>query len=386
MNKKLYKQEKQNITLKEIKEQQEDWYRNFTEMLCKKKEKNILCEQEYSDYQISELCEKSQEYEFSKSNKLDKINKLDKVDKIDKLNEGNTFNNLNKINSLTNINKFNTMAFQPVIENKKEATNIINEVLKILNENQLKNEEIKIVKNNYTSLKNLDGEACVLFQNIKSENIYYLIQIINKIDYNMPLNIIECYYQNMRRLLKEKDNFNKIPLIIPCIIYIGKEDWKAKRNIEQDRNNFKCFEIPEKKMSLGKYILLETNKIKDEKLIEMNGILPKLLVVERTKKFEKLMKIVNVIDYIKLEKKDTNIINEYLYYKLCESCGKRSADIKIKRMKEVEKNLNFVDIINMQIYKEKKKAKIEEKNRIEQRMRKNGINENIIKKIIGRKG
>ena len=63
----------------------------------------------------------------------------------------------------------------------------------------------------------------------------------------MPLNIIECYYQNMRRLLKEKDNFNKIPLIIPCIIYIGKEDWKAKRNIEQDRNNFKCFEIPEKK-------------------------------------------------------------------------------------------------------------------------------------------
>ena len=89
MNKKLYKQEKQDITLKEIKEQQEDWYRNFTEMLCKKKEKNILCEQEYSDYQISELCEKSQEYEFSKSNKLDKI---------DKLNEGNTFNNLNKIN------------------------------------------------------------------------------------------------------------------------------------------------------------------------------------------------------------------------------------------------------------------------------------------------
>ena len=84
MNKKLYKQEKQDITLKEIKEQQEDWYRNFTEMLCKKKEKNILCEQEYSDYQISELCEKSQEYEFSKSNKPDKINKLDKVDKIEK--------------------------------------------------------------------------------------------------------------------------------------------------------------------------------------------------------------------------------------------------------------------------------------------------------------
>ena len=181
MNKKLYKQEKQDITLKEIKEQQEDWYRNFTEMLCKKKEKNILCEQEYSYYQISELCEKSQEYEFSKSNKPDKINKLDKVDKIDKLNEGNTFNNLNKINSLTNINKFNTMAFQPVIESKKEATNIINEVLKILDENQLKNEEIKIVKNNYTSLKNLDGEACVLFQNIKSENIYYLIQIIKKL-------------------------------------------------------------------------------------------------------------------------------------------------------------------------------------------------------------
>ena len=111
MNKKLYKQEKQEITLKEIKEQQEDWYRNFTEMLCKKKEKNILCEQEYSDYQISELCEKSQEYEFSKSNKLDKINKLDKADKIDKLNEGNTFNNLNKINSLSNINKFNTYRY-----------------------------------------------------------------------------------------------------------------------------------------------------------------------------------------------------------------------------------------------------------------------------------
>lgn len=386
MNKKLYKQEKQDITLKEIKEQQEEWYRNFTEILCKKKEKSILCEQEYLDYQISEVCEKSQEYEFSKSNKHDKINKLDKFDKIDKLNEDNTFNNFNKINSLTNINKFNTMAFQPVIENKKEATNIINEVLKILNENQLKNEEIKIVKNNYTSLKNLDGEACVLFQNIKFENIYYLIQIINKIDYNMPLNIIECYYQNVRRLLKEKDNFNKIPLIIPCIIYIGKDDWKAKRSIEEEENNFKCFEIPEKKMNLGKYILIETNKIKDEKLVEMKGIFPKLLVIERTKKFEKLMKIVNVIDSLELKKEDKNLINEYLYYKLCESCGKRSADTKIKRIKEVEKNLNFVDIINMQIYKEKKEAKIEEKNLIEQRMRENGINENMIKKIVGEKG
>ena len=386
MNKKLYKQEKQDITLKEIKEQQEEWYRNFTEILCKKKEKSILCEQEYLDYQISEVCEKSQEYEFSKSNKHDKINKLDKFDKIDKHNEENTFNNFNKINSLTNINKFNTMAFQPVIENKKEATNIINEVLKILNENQLKNEEIKIVKNNYTSLKNLDGEACVLFQNIKFENIYYLIQIINKIDYNMPLNIIECYYQNVRRLLKDKENSNKIPLIIPCIIYIGKEDWKAKRSIEEDRNNFKCFEIPEKKMNLGKYILIETNKIKDEKLVEMKGIFPKLLVVERTKKFENLMKIVNVIDSLELKKEDKNLINEYLYYKLCESCGKRSADIKIKRIKEVEKNLNFVDIINMQIYKEKKKAKIEERNLIEQRMGENGINENMIKKIVGEKG
>lgn len=386
MNKKLYKQEKQDITLKEIKEQQEEWYRNFTEILCKKKEKSILCEQEYLDYQISEVCEKSQEYEFSKSNKHDKINKLDKFDKIDKHNEDNTFNNFNKINSLTNINKFNTMAFQPVIENKKEATNIINEVLKILNEDQLKNEEIKIVKNNYTSLKNLDGEACVLFQNIKFENIYYLIQIINKIDYNMPLNIIECYYKNVRRLLKEKDNFNKIPLIIPCIIYIGKDDWRAKRSIEEDTNNFKCFEIPEKKVNLGKYILIESNKIKDEKLVEMKGIFPKLLVVERTKKFEKLMKIVNVIDSLELKKEDKNLINEYLYYKLCESCGKRSADIKIKRIKEVEKNLNFVDIINMQIYKEKKKAKIEERNLIEQRMRENGINENMIKKIVGEKG
>ena len=386
MNKKLYKQEKQDITLEEIKEQQEDWYRNFTEILCKKKEKNVLCEQEYSDYQISEVCEKSQEYEFSKSNKLEKINKLDKVNKTDKFNESNTFNNFNKINSLTNINKFNTMAFQPVIENKKEATNIINEVLKILNENQLKNEEIKMVKNNYTSLKNLDGEACVLFQNIEFENIYYLIQIINKMDYNMPLNIIECYYQNVRRMLKEKNNFNKIPLIIPCIIYIGKEDWKAKRNIEEDGNNFKCFEISEKKMNLGKYILIETNKIKDEKLVEMNGILPKLIVLERTKKFEKLMKIVNVIDNLKLKKEDKNIINEYLYYKLCESCGKRSADLKIKRIKEVEKNLNFVDIINMQIYKEKKKAKIEERNRIKLKMRENGINENMIKKIVSEKG
>lgn len=386
MNKKLYKQEKQDITLKEIKEQQEKWYRNFTEIFCRKKEKSILCEQEYLDYQISEVCEKSQEYEFSKSNKHDKINKLDKFDKIDKLNEDNTFNNFNKINSLTNINKFNTMAFQPVIENKKEATNIINEVLKILNENQLKNEEIKIVKNNYTSLKNLDGEACVLFQNVKFENIYYLIHIINKIDYKMPLNIIECYYQNVRRLLKEKENSNKIPLIIPCIIYIGKEDWKAKRSIEEEENNFKCFEIPEKKMNLGKYILIETNKIKDEKLVEMKGIFPKLLVVERTKKFENLMKIVNVIDSLELKKEDKNLINEYLYYKLCESCGKRSADIKIKRIKEVEKNLNFVDIINMQIYKEKKKAKIEERNLIEQRMRENGINENMIKKIVGEKG
>lgn len=386
MNKKLYKQEKQDITLKEIKEQQEEWYRNFTEILCKKKEKSILCEQEYLDYQISEVCEKSQEYEFSKSNKHDKINKLDKFDKIDKHNEDNTFNNFNRINSLNNINKFNTMAFQPVIENKKEATNIINEVLKILNENQLKNEEIKIVKNNYTSLKNLDGEACVLFQNIKFEKIYYLIQIINKIDYNMPLNIIECYYQNVRRLLKEKDNFNKISLIIPCIIYIGKDDWRAKRSIEEEENNFKCFEIPEKKMNLGKYILIETNKIKDEKLVEMKGIFPKLLVVERTKKFENLMKIVNVIDSLELKKEDKNLINEYLYYKLCESCGKRSADTKIKRIKEVEKNLNFVDIINMQIYKEKKEAKIEEKNLIEQRMRENGINENMIKKIVGEKG
>lgn len=358
----LHSQEKQDITLEKIKEQQEDWYRIFVQILDDKKAEEGLYEQEYSDYHISELDSEKDEDEISEFNKLDKF---------DKINE---------------YNKFNTMAFQPVIENKKEATNIINVALETLNENQLKNEEIKIVKNNYTSLKNLDGEACVLFQNVELKNIYYLIQIIKRIDYKISLNIIECYYQTVRRLIKEKNDSNKIPLIIPCIIYIGKDNWNAKRNIEEDKNNFKCFELPEKKMNLGKYILIETEKIKDEKLVEMNGILPKLIAVERTQKFKTFMQIVNAIDYAKLGKEDTKIINEYLYYKLCESCGKRSADIKIERIKEEEKNLNFVDLINMQIYKEKKKSKIEERNRIEQRMRENGINENIIKKIIGRKG
>lgn len=353
---------KQEITIENIKEQQEEWYKVFVEIINKQnnisgkkldyENKEILHEDEFLDYCF-------EEFDNEKRN--------------------------GKINIFNNFNTSNTMAFQTVIENKKEAINVINEALKILNENQLKNEEIKIVKNNYTSLKNLDGEACVLFQNTELKNIYYIIQIINKIDYKMSINIIECYYQTVRRLMIKEKCENKIPLIIPCIIYIGKEKWNAKRNIEEDGKQYKCFDLPAKKMNLGKYILMETNKIKDQELIKMNGILPKLVVIERAYKIENLMNIVNFIDFRKFGKDERNIINEYIFFKLCESYGKKRADIELEKLKKEEENLNFVDIINMQIYKEKKKARIEERKRIEKRMRENGISENIIKKIIGSK-
>lgn len=353
---------KQEITIENIKEQQEEWYKVFVEIINKQnnisgkkldyENKEILHEDEFLDYCF-------EEFDNEKRN--------------------------GKINIFNNFNTSNTMAFQTVIENKKEAINVINEALKILNENQLKNEEIKIIKNNYTSLKNLDGEACVLFQNTELKNIYYIIQIINKIDYKMSINIIECYYQTVRRLMIKEKCENKIPLIIPCIIYIGKEKWNAKRNIEEDGKQYKCFDLPAKKMNLGKYILMETNKIKDQELIKMNGILPKLVVIERAYKIENLMNIVNFIDFRKFGKDERNIINEYIFFKLSESYGKKRADIELEKLKKEEENLNFVDIINMQIYKEKKKARIEERKRIEKRMRENGISENIIKKIIGSK-
>ena len=162
--------------------------------------------------------------------------------------------------------------------------------------------EIEKYNSSYISEELKNSESDVVYK-MKNENVFFLIEHQTKIDYSMPYRILK-YELNLIESV-ENDNkyigkWHEYSLVIPIVLYTGKEKWNAKldlRSIQYKWRNYKGQE-------LSRYNILDINEISDSELLEEKSIISKIMLIEKSKTEEKLCETLNRI-YIEINKNAT---------------------------------------------------------------------------------
>lgn len=217
-------------------------------------------------------------------------------------------------------------SFRNVLANKREAYLFINNVLKLKDtENEIAMEQLEQCDNRYITKTYYNKETDILYK-IKNRQVYFLIEHQSSVDYEMPKRIMEYVIEILRKNVEQKEIKNKrykLPLIIPIVLYTGNKKWNVKDYIVEIQEEVSGY----KNREFGKYILVDANKYKEEDLIENEGALSKIILLEKAKDIEKTYE---KIKYENLKEYEKELIDEYT----CNVASRILPEIKIEEIRE----------------------------------------------------
>ena len=173
-----------------------------------------------------------------------------------------------------------------VFTSKREAARFIRKVLKI----DVKAKDLELVQNSFVTIELKYREADIVYK-IKGINVVILIEHQTRVDKKMPYRILNYQMEIMRTNEGEEEC-----LVIPIVLYTGKEKWRAKRYIKElqtRRYAKKEINIDEIELgTLGYYTLVDINEYTKEELLEEEGILSKIMLLEKERNTEELVKTI----------------------------------------------------------------------------------------------
>ena len=226
----------------------------------------------------------------------------------------------------SNTKNIHDTSFRNVLANKREAYLFINNVLKLKNtKNEVTMEQLEQCDNRYITKTYYNKETDILYK-IKDKQVYFLIEHQSSVDYEMPKRIMEYVIEILRKNVENKERKNKrykLPLIVPIVLYTGNKKWNVKDYIVEIQEEISGY----KNREFGKYILVDANKYKEKELIEKEGVLSKIILLERTKDIEKTYE---KIKYENLEEYEKELIDEYT----CNVASRILPEIKIEEIRE----------------------------------------------------
>lgn len=149
-------------------------------------------------------------------------------------------------------------------KNKKEIIEYLNtkkNVIKLLNKFFEFGE--KITENNFKNCNNIKNKIIeefddIVLYKIKHKNRYILINIEEKINYNISFKILKYAINIIKYWEKEENKKTIYPIVIPIVIYIGKEKWNVQKSSKLRYITYG------KNMINLKYNIIEINEIYDK--------------------------------------------------------------------------------------------------------------------------
>ena len=230
------------------------------------------------------------EVRLIKNNKNCKVN-IDN-NKIVKYNRSNkekfTLENKNR-----KINNADDKIYRKMFDVKFEAVQFINEKLNL----KLNEEELEKYNRSFVTQELSNRTADIIYK-IKGRNVFFLLEHQTKKDATMPWRLVEYKVELLQGAIdikkKGKKNF-KIPLVIPIVLYTGRDVWNIADEIERIQEKLEGYEEP-----FGKYTLIDINQDSDEKLLYEKTYLSKISLLEKYKSngnlAEWIKKIINEIN------------------------------------------------------------------------------------------
>ena len=260
--------------------------------------------------------------------------------------------------------------FKEILDNKKEGVKLLNKYL------DLKIEERDIEK--YTRkfvLPELENRESDVIYKLKNKQIFFLIEHQTKVDYSMPFRMLEYIVEIMRSAVsreKMQSKSEKLPIVVPIVIYTGKENWKVPRLLQERQAYYGKTNLE------FKYNLVDGSKMSKEELMREESILSKAILLEKLDKPEEILETLKEITTKDLDLDEKYFINLILKYLLPEKLSKDEAKEILENLKEKEDDIMFIDILKQYFDDKEKKAVNEGIKKIVKEMLRKNIDEKTV--------
>ncbi len=250
------------------------------------------------------------------------------------------------------VNHEHDKIFRKMLEDKKEVVKLINKTLNLNNKQKINPEDIEKYTSSFVSQELKNQESDIIYK-LKDRNIFFLIEHQTKIDYSMPIRILEYEYEIIKSAIdykKIKRKAYKIPAVTAIVVYSGDKPWNVERYIEDKQEKL----IENEKVKLAKYYVVDVNNFSKEELLKDESLLSKIMLIEKTRKTNELVKYLEEIvkemnskkEVYTKEQKDLLITILDLTMKRKIGDDKTEELIKKLRVKEGENMLAVLDMID----------------------------------------
>ena len=197
------------------------------------------------------------------------------------------------------INHIHDKTFRKILDDKKEFTIFINKIFNL--EEKLEEKDIEKYNRKFVSVDYTNQESDVIYK-LKNKEIFILVEHQTKIDKKMPIRILKYELEIIRSRMDENNRL-EFPIIIPIVLYTGKQRWNAKINYPSYNSELARY----RGLKKVEYNLVDINDYTIEYLYKENSILTKIMILEKSNKY---IEIINNIDKIVNEVYDSKLYTQ----------------------------------------------------------------------------
>ena len=230
------------------------------------------------------------------------------------------------------VNNPHDKIFRIYLDNREEVVKIINRKLEL--KRKLEKEEIEKYNSSFVNKRYENRESDVVYKK-KDQKIFFLIEHQTSIDYSIPKRILEYEIEIMESNIDHKKKMKKgekLPAIIPIVIYTGRKKWDVAKYIEECQEKLEGGKIP----GLGSYYIIDINEYSKEELEEDELFFSKILLIEKARTEEELIEILTDIAKKIKDEKAKGELKRMIYYIYREKIGEEKTRELIEKLKEGE--------------------------------------------------
>lgn len=254
------------------------------------------------------------------------LKKYDKYVEQEENTEDNVRDNDTEYVISEKINNSHDKIFRSILDRKKDACYIINKSLKFnINENDIEKYNSSFIT------RHLENRESDIVYRLKNDEVYFIIEHQTKIDYTMPLRMLEYKLEVMRSAIRGKNINNKsvkVPIVIPIVLYTGHKKWNAKLNLAEIQPEYR-----EDVKDYIRYNLIDVSNYTEEELLQSDIFITKALLIEKTRDVKKFIEVVNKINQNIKTKDDKELLENIIRFDYGCKLGNELTEKLIKDLK-----------------------------------------------------
>lgn len=233
------------------------------------------------------------------------------------------------------VNKPHDKIFKLILAEKKQAIELINKVLNLspkLTENEIERYSTEHI--DYL----LRESASDFVYKMKQMDVFFLLEHQSTIDYNMPKRILEYEVEIIKEAVKGKrltKKNHKLPMVIPIVIYTGSRRWNVEKYIQDCQVILKGVE----NVKLGEYYVIDVNDYSNEELENDELFLSKVLLLEKLKREEEIIQVLDRIIHTEKDSKNQQILKRVIAFILKGKISDKNIEKLVKKLEREEPDM-----------------------------------------------